>query len=262
MKKGEFNPIKLEKEICSVTHKEGLGSIYERIMLKRFFEDLARQYAFSTVLEYQGLAITKAIDNITFLKLGKEVTVADKEISQILGNWPFKEKPYFSLPQKKQSKFELVWNFAVVQLQPEIISEMISLSNKFVLIFVPNFLNWGMPVHQLYHFLTRTDCQHAERGSIFLRTQWGIKKLASQEKIKIIKIGYIDMPPLPDIGFSIKELKNQLGVKTELKRKPTSTNSEGVLKKINQMTFIEKLPLPEIMRLPFAHHLYLFGERK
>ena len=262
MKKRDFDLIRLEKEICLATREEGIGSIYERIILKRFFENLAQQYAFSTVLEYQGLAITKGIDMKHLLPRHCKITVVDKKVSKIKGDWPFKEKPCFSLSQKKQSKFDLVWNFAVVQLQPEIISEMIALSNKFVLIFVPNFLNWGMPIHQLYHFLTRTDCQHAERGSILLRTQWGIKKLASQKKIKIIKIGYIDMPPLPDIGFSIKELKNQLGVKTGLKRNPTPTNFEGVLKKINQMTFIEKLPLPEIMRSPFAHHLYLFGERK
>ena len=253
---------KEELEICSASAEEGIGSIYERIMIKRFFEALAKQYTFNSVLEYQGLAITKGIDNITFLKIGKDVTVADEKINQIQENWPFREKPRFSLPHKEQSGFDLVWNFAVIQLQPEIIEEMIALSNKFVLIFVPNFLNWGMPAHQLYHFLTCTNCQHAEKGNLFIRTRWGVERLARNKGLKIIETGYIDMPPLPDIGFSIRELREKLGLKTEFKRKPSSVNSEEVLKRVNRMNFLEKLPLPEMIKLPLAHHLYLLGKRK
>jgi len=250
----------LETEICQVARTEGIGSIYERLMLKRFFEKLASTYHFNSVLEYQGLNITKGLDNLIFLNQGKKVTLYDKNIKSAKTNWPFTLKPQFASSSPKEKRFDLVWNFAVIQLQPQIVDRMIALSRKFILIFTPNVFNFGLPVHQLYHLLTRTSCRHAERGSIYLRTPWGIRQFARHKGIRLITAGFIDLPLLPDIGFSLAELKTRLGLKSS--PKSTSSLSPQFTSKLKFLNTLEKLSLPPVIQFPFAHHIYLLGQVK
>lgn len=251
----------LEKEIIAASQNEGVGSIYERIILKRFFESLQKKYNFKSVLEYRGTKITKGIDNLTFLRLGKRVAIVDAKISEIEKSWQFAQKPTFLLPIKAQ-KSDLVWNFAVVQMHPEVISEMIKHSKKYLLIFVPNILNWGTPFHLLYHLIFRTKCRHAEKGSLSLRTLWGLKHFLKKNKVRIIKTGLIDMPILPDIGFSISELKKTLGFKMNVQTKTAKANSQKLFSKFKILGWVENLLIPAVLKLPFAHHLYILGEVK
>lgn len=253
-----------EEEIVSATFNEGVGSVYERIMLKRFFENLVKKYSFKSVLEYKGLTITKGIDNITFLKNNKKVFVFDKKGGRFEKNWPFRAKPRFFSQSSLLERADLVWNFAVVQLEPGILNEMIKFSKKHFLLFVPNFLNWGTPIHLLYHLLTKNRCTHAERGSLKLRTLWGLKGFVQRQRVQVIKAGFIDTPLLPDIGFSLKELKKTLGVRerSDLTRAHTIKDSRNILKNFNLLGIIERLKLPVILQTPFAHHIYILGKVK
>jgi len=254
-----MNEKQLENEICQLAQTEGIGSIYERIVLSRLFRRLIKDYQFRTVAEFGGLEITKGYDNLAFLLSGKRVTLVGNNCLEIKKNWKPKIKPEFCLPQTVgNKKFDLVWNFAVLQVDPNAVSQALGLTSKYFLFFAPNFLNLGMPAHLLYHWITRTECKHAERGSILARTRFGLTRLIEKNGGEVIKSGYIDIPPIPDIGFSIRELKTHYGL--PVKSKVAADFDQQTMARVEKLGVIEKLPLPEFARFFFAHHIYAFGK--
>ncbi|MEW6088093.1 MAG: hypothetical protein AB1498_07290 [bacterium] len=247
----------IENFLCSLIEEEGIGSIYERFMLKAFFEKLGTRYPFKNVLEY-GCKITKGYDNLSFMN-DKTVTVADANIDLVKERWKFPSRPEFSGLDIAQ-KYDLVWNFALIQQHPQMLSKMKDLSRKFIMIFTPNIYNCGTPFHWSYHFITRTPCNHAEQGSKTLRTLNGLKKLLLQNGLKIVEYGYIDMPPIPDIGFSRAELRRYLGWEKKEKEIKDKPSAEAILGQINKMMIFEKMNLSLCLQSIVAHHNYIIAE--
>ncbi|MFH1825344.1 MAG: hypothetical protein ABH873_09030 [Candidatus Firestonebacteria bacterium] len=244
----------MEKKIIEVTWNEGIGSVYERIMLHRFFKSINDEYKFEEVMEF-GCPITKGYDNVAFMPLSK-VTLTDDNLEKIKEKWKFNDNPEF-VGKENLKQYDLVWNFASLQLDPSGLKDMLKYSKKYLLAFVPNVLNCGSPFHFGYHLITRQECRHAERGSLSLRTKRGIMKLFRKNNIKILKCGYIDMPPIPDIGFSRRELKQWLGIKVE-----QGVNQEkvdyGIVEKLGSL---EKKNFPEFIKAVISHHIYILGEK-
>lgn len=254
----------IEILFCANFQHEGLGSLYERVVLSRFLRDLAKHYGYASVLEY-SCPVTKGYDNITFLEEGLQVTVADEHIGSIRKDWKLPQQPVFS-DLNTAPAADLVWNFAQIQMNEEMIDLMKRLSRKHVLIFVPNILNIGTPAHLSYHLLTRTVCRHAERGSARIRTKTGLLRFLRNHKIEVIESGYIDAPPLPDIGFSIRELKETIGWS-----KPNHQNGDiappaapiadpmTVWHRVQQMIRFEKSRVIAPFKAVFGHHIFAVG---
>jgi hypothetical protein len=250
----------VETAICARLQDEGIGSLYERVVLSRWFRDLAAQHGYKNVLEY-SCGVTKGYDNITLLDAGVPVTVADDRIDRIRRNWRFPQQPTFSTLQSAPAA-DLVWNFAQVQMNARLLDAMKSLSRKHVLVFVPNILNPGTPFHLVYHLLTRTRCRHAERGSLRIRTRSGLLRLLADRNIKVIESGYVDVPPIPDIAFSIRELKEALGW-----GRSSAGNGNGhapadpamVWRRVQQMTRFEDSALVAPFKSFFGHHIFALG---
>ena len=250
----------LEKQIIEKTADEGAGSVYERIMLKRFFQQLCEQYDFENILE-MGASITKGYDNVIFLKNQKQVSVFDENINDIREQWKFEEIPEFV--NEANNNYDLVWNFALLQLDPTQIDQVIEKSRKYVLIFTPNFYNWGTPWHVAYHLFTGTKCKHAERGKLSLRTRSGLKKYLESKGVKEIQNNYIDIPPIPDIGFSIKELKETVFKKQyEEGEVDSPINPKDMSSALEKWTFIEKRKWLKPIYPFIAHHNYFLGMKK
>ncbi len=250
--------IYFDDEIYKASIGEGIGSLYERLIVKKLFAKLAKNHRFSSVLEFKGLETTKGFDNITFLRMGKKVTLYVNNIPNNRLKWAYKLKPKFNKNPVDNKKYDLVWNFAVVQSDKSAVENMIRISDKYILIIVPNVINWGTPIHLLYHILTRTKCTHPEKGNIALRTLPGLKRYLSNFSVKIIESGYIDIPLIPDIGFSISELKKALGIKNEKKSK--AANYEKLQKLFYKLGTIERLNISQNFKFPFAHHVYIFAK--
>jgi len=244
--------------ICQHTQDEGFGAVYERIMLERLLKKLVEGHKIQSVLEY-GSVITKGYDNLAIMDQAQAV-IADKDIGLIKSLWKFKKKPCFVDFKNIKAKFDLVWNFALVQQDPDLIEKMIVYSKKYVLVFTPNFLNIGTPAHYLLHWLSKTECQHAERGRIDLRTPLGLKKFFIRQGLRVLKTGMVDLPPWPDTAFSIKDVKKMLGFKVKKNKQWFPKEPKVILEKIEKMTFLEQSSLPSFFKLFFAHHLFVLGE--
>lgn len=252
----------IETAICARLQDEGVGSVYERVVLSRWFREMAARHGYRSAMEY-SCPITKGYDTITLLDEGLHVTVADEQVERIEQGWRFPQRPAFSRLRDARPA-DLVWNFACVQMQPQLVDEMRALARKHVLVLVPNALNPGAPFHMAYHLLTRTPCRHAERGSVRIRTRRGLLDLMARRGITVIESGYIDVPPIPDIAFSIRELKETMGW-----AKPASpeeaavaappSDPEGLWRKVQQMTHFENSRLIAPLKGFFGHHIYALG---
>lgn len=253
----------IEEWICDNTQEEGFGSVYERISLGRFLNRIKKEFKFKTVLEY-GTPFSKGYDNMVFIKNKCDVTIANPKIEKIEKSWPSKIKPIFTemgVEELKNKKYDLVWNFALMNTNPEVIEKMKEKTNKYVLFFTPNIWNYGTPFHIVYHLISRTKCTHAERGSVKLRQLSGLKKFAKKNGLKVLETGYIDMPPWPDTAFGIREFKeNVFKMKLPPQQKKDYLPGKQVLNKINSTMFVENSGLGPIRYL-FAHHQYVLAEK-
>ena len=248
----------IEEQICTHLQHEGIGSVYERVVLSRWFRDLTMRHGYASVLEY-SCPITKGYDNVTFLDHGVQATVADKDVDRIREGWKFRLQPVFSDLQSAPTA-DLVWNFAQVQMDARVIDAIKPLAQKHILVLVPNIFNPGTPFHLTYHLLTRTSCRHAERGSVRLRTRSGLLRLLAEKGIEVIDSGYVDAPPIPDIAFSIRELKETMGWSqaNDADGGPP-TDPAIVWQRVQQMTRFENSPLVSPFKSIFGHHIYALG---
>jgi len=249
----------LERDICSFASDEGLGSIYERIVLRRFLARLAKELDLGSVLEY-GASISKGYDNLAWADRC-EVTVYDPTATEIESHWRPNRK--LKLVDKCSGVFDLVWSFAQVQMRPERLAEMVQHTRCYVLVFVPNVLNWGTPFHWSYHALTRVKCHHAEQGGLLVRSRAGLESLVRSHGLRVARSGYVDMPYLPDIGFSIRELKGVLGIPVRdaavVGAPPSSPQS--TMRKVEWLMGWERRALPQWVQSVLAHHCWVLGEK-
>ncbi|MFC1627318.1 hypothetical protein ACFL18_02030 [Patescibacteria group bacterium] len=222
-----------ELELIEKTSNEGFGSVYERIILRRFFKQLMQRYQFSSVFEL-GTKYTKGYDNLVFADKGKKI---------------------------QATPADLVWNFALVQQKSILLKQMKSRANKYVLVFTPNIFNYGTIPHVGFHWLIRKPCQHAESGSVSLRTEMGLRNFFKKEGLEVLESGGIDIPWWPDTAFSFKEVKKELGLASKAKTKAKAkVKTAEVWEKIEKASWIETSRLPKLVKLPFVHHNFVLGK--
>ncbi len=263
----------VERLICTHLQHEGIGSLYERLILSRWLPELAQTRGYSSILEY-GVPITHGYDNVILIKAGLDVTIADAQATQVERDWPFPWKPTFVTPEAAPSA-DLVWSFAHAQLDPSIVATMKKHSKRDVLVMVPNFFNHGAPFHAAYHLLTGTTCGHAERGSKSIRTHAGLKRLVMNAGLRVVTSGFLDAPPIPDIAFSIRELKEVMGAKFKKNGHTNGTNgltngaikpaavpaaaAEAAWKRIDMLTRFEDHPFTKPFKFLNGHHIFVLG---
>jgi hypothetical protein len=249
----------VERQFCAALQHEGIGTLYERIVKGRMLRQLNQRHAYTSILEL-GCAVTKGYDNLAFLGQELDVTIADANIDMIQAHWPFSQRPTFCTLDAAPPA-DLVWSFARVQLDPAVLDTMLEHTRRHVLVFVPNILNPGAPVHAAFHAFTKAACQHAERGNARLRTRAGLVKLLDSRGVRVLDSGYIDAPPIPNIAFSIDELKRTMGWSAngaEQARRP-AVDPSVVWRRMQALTRFETLPVTRPLRPILGHHIFAFG---
>jgi hypothetical protein len=246
------------KAVISQTASEGLGSCYERCQLFYLLPELLKGLNCKSVLEFP-VPVSKGWDNLGFLKRGSKVVVGNESIDRLENLWPYEEKPIFAKLNQLDQQFDLVWNFAVIHQDPLILEKMAKLSNRYILVFTPNVLNWGAPIHWGLHLLTRTKCSHPERGNFKLMNLFGLKRFLKKRGLIVVKAGYFDMPFWPDFAFSTEEIKKNIPfLKLGNKKKTGTVNS--LTSVIEKAMFLEK-KLPKIFWPIMAHHQYVLAKK-
>ena len=111
--------------------------------------------------------------------------------------------------------------------------------------------------------MTRTKCQHPERGVFKLMNLWGLKEFVKSQGLRIIKSGFFDAPFWPDFAFSIEEIKNNLPFFRVANKTKDSNSGEDQVQNMapviaKAMEFEKRLP--KVLLPIFAHHQYVLGK--
>ena len=259
-------------------YDEGLGTVYERFMLQRFFESLLDANSIKTVLEVPlyGMTGISGINSAYFAERGCEVTLMDSSTEVVTGAFeawqdiPWEKRPRImhhqdiaALPFGSDS-YDLVWNFAALWHLGDargLLSEMARTSAQFVLIFVPNR-------RQIGYFLRK----HVFDRGFFsdVHEEWNdaaeIIEFLQSFGFELREQGVLDVPPWPDTAFPIKKLFSR---NSSINRKSTtdfwtwdiisyySGKDPTLQKRVEKYTVLEDLPIPWRLKLPWAHHRYV-----
>jgi ubiquinone/menaquinone biosynthesis C-methylase UbiE len=258
----------------------GLGIPYERWSISQLMEKLYFINDFSTVLEGpgDGMAGIKGLNSITFAQRNCKVTVslpAERQIEIARSiyekhnlNATFNKAENFQLDYKDQS-FDLVWNFCITHIlnSEKLIDDMVRISRKYVMIIVPNLLNYGFLLHKIDHILTGEPWIH---GNINYMNTQKIRSALEKRGLKVKQTFLVDVPFWPDIdkpletviGNLLPPLRKWLNRRAEKRYKtysykadnlPYFSNDLNFEKLMYKLSFIER-NFPDFIKILFAHH--------
>jgi len=153
-----------------------------------------------------------------------------------------------SLDGFSEGSYDLVFNFGFVQRDPRLIHEMRRLSRRYVAAFVPNVYNFGHGfIHPFYHKMTRSVCNHIDRGDKTLMTLHGLESLFEKARLTIVEKGFVDVPPWLDTVVHLSELFGSSGPKPLRLPLPKA------------LVHVEKL-WPHWFKKVQAHHVYALAK--
>ncbi|MCL5095683.1 MAG: class I SAM-dependent methyltransferase [Patescibacteria group bacterium] len=193
----------------------GFGTEYEKYILEKIAVKMINKYKIKSVLEYPQ--------------------------NQLLG-----ERKVFKIP-KRQTKPDLVWNFCAFEQTTdthEFIKSMADLTNKYVLIITQNYLNPGVLIHWLFHFLSGKKWDH---GQLSKMSGWSAKQTFRKAGVwEIRELGVFDIPWfILDVYETGKYFRNLPFLKSKIE-------------KIKESRFEN---WPKWLKFFLAHHHYLLMEK-
>ncbi len=252
----------------SEKHDEGLGTVYERIILNNILKHIKTKYNITSVLEAPAYGMT-GLDGINSVALALEgcaVTVVDWDDRRLentrllwtelkLGDKVSTKKcDDCSILPFEEDSFDLVWNFAAlwhVKDGFKLLEEMCRVSSKVVFVCIPNTTQPG-------YLIRKTLAPDFFRK---INERWinlsKIKSLLLKQGMNIVEEGIFDIPPWPDTGMPAKKIlpnKNKWRWSIIDYYKGVDPQLE---KKINKYALIEHAPLPQTLKLLWAHHRYV-----
>ncbi len=261
---------------------EGLGTVYERFMLNRFFDKLIQTYPMRDVLEIplRGMTGLTGINSVHFAKRKCAVTLVDSdkdsvaEANDLFTALPLGGKCRFlchqnlsQLPFPDRS-FDLVWNFSAlwhVESAESLLAEMARVSSNLVLVFVTN-------KNQIGYYLRKNLLEPAFFDTI--HEKWTdieqVNSFLSSMGLRHVEQGVLDVPPWPDTCLPIGKILEKLKLRSNKKNTRAASKSfwtwdimEYYLGKnaslrsiIAKLSFFESLPVPWQLKTFWAHHRY------
>jgi SAM-dependent methyltransferase len=258
---------------------EGIGTVYERVVIDDYFWQLQNERNICTILENPADGVTgvPGINSLVFARHGGRVWLANPSQRLLDGAravWarqgllnsatftccPIDETPY------KDDSFDLVWNFCMFERfcnPSSLITEMKRVSGHYVLIMTQNFYNFGTVFHKIYHKNKKLEWDHGYDQQMTIHA---IRTAILEHGLHIEQEGTVDIPPWLDtwdmpLRGELKKLLALTGKKWEWKIKTQNQSTNVTLPwPIAFVRWIEA-NLPEWFRRFQAHHLFILARK-
>lgn len=265
-------------------YNEGLGVVYERIVLNDYLLSLKQKYQLETVLEapLYGMAGVSGINSVSLAQAGCQVTLVDENAERLVGvqrlwrelgldgRTTFVHRPDFSHLPFEDNAFDLVWAWAAlwyVSNARALLREMARVSRRLVFVAMPNRLQVG---YLLRKFVLEPS---------FFKTvdeAWAniprVKRTLCAAGLNIAEEGVMDIPPWPDTVMPAAQVLQKLGIRSQRMTQRFEGNGwnwstmDYYLGKrpelkamMERYTFLERLPLPWQLKTIWAHHRYVLA---
>jgi len=271
-------------EVKLEEYNEGLGVVYERLVLNDYLHNLMERYHIEEVLEapIYGMAGVIGINSVPLAQRDCRVTLVDTDAQRLKGVervWQELGLPcklvylpnLTSLPFPDGS-FELAWNWAALWYLddvPALLGELARVSRSLLFLAMPN--RWQMGYWLRKHILDKEFFTRVDERWVDIER---VKSALREAGVEIIEEGVLDIPPWPDTVMPAVEVIRRLGINSKrleerftgqgwrwssmdyyLGRKP------NLMEEVRRHTWLERLPLPWRLKLLWAHHRYLLGRK-
>ena len=259
----------------SKSEREPFGITYDRLRLDLTFKRLLKRHSIRTALELPagGAKAMPSIYSLALARHGVDVTLFEPE-DQGLAVWDRLGLPYRVAHGSRaqntglaDGQFDLVWTFVTVGFDPEfgrIIDEMARVSSQFVMTVHCNGFNWGYPWHRFLHRLFGFEWTHGETAYFFPKN---VRQAYAHSGLEPVDEGLFDLPWWPDPpGF--RDVRLRKSGKDVVEAIDWSAPIEDIYAggetptALKVLDFIEDLPIPKMVRWPFSHLFYVFGEKR
>lgn len=259
---------------------EGIGTVYERIVLDDYFRDIQRRYGLNAVLEHPADGVTgvPGLNSLEFARNGGSVCLSNPSSNMLqVARSVWEQRGLAGSLETRQTEiedtgfpdesFDLVWNYCMFERFADpsgLIEEMKRVSRGYVMVLTQNEANWGTIVHKIHHRAHDLTWDHGQPSQMRLEA---IRTAFRAAGLTLLEEGAIDVPPWLDtwdmpLRGAIKEF---LGVFRG--RWQWSIDQEQGKVRDGQpapvLAFVRNLEhwLPEWFRRYQAHHFYVLARR-
>jgi SAM-dependent methyltransferase len=279
--KPQIEPLPPERWRKNLTdYNEGLGLVYERLMLNDFLQDLQHKHNIKSVVEapIYGMAGVSGINSVIFANNGASVTLVDdnaERLENIARIWSelgltanfFLQSPLTTL-QFPDNAFDLAWNWAALWYLPDaekLIGELVRVSQNLVFIAMPNRSQVGYLMRK--YVLEKDFVRYVDESWANINR---VKTVLRDWDCRIIDEGVLDVPPWPDTVMPATEVLKRLGIQS----KEMQSRFEGdgwnwssmdyysgkrpdLKAQMDRYAFLERAPVPWQIKSIWAHHRYV-----
>ncbi len=259
-------------------YNEGLGLVYERIVLNAFLDTLADRYSIRSAVEapIYGMAGVSGINSVRLAQRGAAVTLVDCDRERLDGVrriWDelglkaeLHQNDFTRLPFPNAS-FDLAWNWAALWHVPSpepLLRELVRVSRRIIFVAMPNRAQVGYLLRK--YFLERDFVR-------FVDESWAdigrVKQVLQAAGARIIGEGVLDVPPWPDTVMPASQVLSKFGIRSrqfEGSNWNWSTMDYYLGKRpelaaqMERYEFLERAPLPWQVKSIWAHHRYVVAQ--
>lgn len=263
-------------------YNEGLGLVYERLVLNDFLDHIAAQHGIQTVLEapLYGMAGVSGINSVRLAQRGCAVTIVDNNpvrlsaIERIWGELNLKptaicHSDFAQLPFP-DAAFDLTWEWAGLWYLPDaegLLKELARVSRRLVFVAMPNRVQVGYMLRK--YVLERDFVDYVDESWADINR---IKAVLHAKGVSFLQEGVLDVPPWPDTVMPAGQVLKRLGIRSKKLDKQFSGSGWNwstmdyylgrrpeLKETIDRYTFLERAPIPWQIKAIWAHHRFVLG---
>ncbi len=266
-------------------YNEGLGLVYERLVLNDYLDRIVNQHNIRTVLEAPifGMAGVSGINSVRLAQRGCAVTLVDENADRLRGIeriWgelglraTFTHQTDFAHLPFEDGAFDLTWEWAGLWYLPNaegLLKELARVSRKLVFVAMPNRVQIGYLMRK--YLLERDFVNYVDEAWADINR---IKNVLRGANLKFIDEGVLDVPPWPDTVMPASQVLRRLGIRSKKLDAQFTGNSwvwstmdyylgrrPELKATIDRYAFLEHAPVPWQIKAIWAHHRYVLGQVK